>query len=819
MRTTIDFGIDLGTTNSAISVQQGLKSVLLEDADGEVLVPSVIHVAADGTISTGLAAMSRRMEDPANTTVEFKRLMGSDSTVSFPASGRRLNPEELSAEILKTLLTRAEERTGTRPEAAVVTIPAMFQLTQCASTRKAAQLAGIKEAPLLQEPIAAALAHSGSGTAGNGYWLVYDLGGGTFDVSLVRSKGGRLQVLDHDGDNHLGGKDLNRAVVRHAAEQVRAEGKLGTFGRTAPEFADAFTRLAVEAEQARIRLSAVTDTELKIEQLAQNEAGDWIGLQMNLDRDKLQALVRGTINRTTELCRKLLKRNQLSGSDLHAIVMVGGPTQTPFLPELLQTELGAEARHMGDPTTIVATGAALFASTQRIQSATMSKPMASSVDGLTLNLEYEAMTTNKRPLLVGRFPDDEAANLTVEISSEDGSYSSDRISVHENGAFSASLQLQDGQLNLFHVKAFRDGQPVAVAPSEFSIVHGLSMGKPPLSQSVGVALADNSARWYLRKGEPLPARHTVTHATTTSLTKGESGDAISVPLIQGESSRADRNKVIGVLTIHAEKVLRDLPAGAEVQVTLAVDEFSNTSASAYVPHLESWFDDVVSLQFEQGDVQQVERGLESQKDRLSELEKLAEEMDESEQTNVDSRFREVEELMEEGDADSVQLAEHLLRMATSEIDQFEDDAKMQKATADFDEQAKEALEIVTEYGNDVEKEQLDALILEFREAAESHDEKLAEEKREAIELLVRQVLYRTPGYWYGMLGHLIEQLQQLGLADMATGEIQEGVNAANREDVSTVISICQKLYERLPRDERADSPLASAISSITSNIQ
>lgn len=819
MRTTIDFGIDLGTTNSAIAVQQGLESVLLADDAGETLVPSIIHVAADGTVSTGLDAQRRRMEDPANTTVEFKRLMGSGSTVSFPASGRSLNPEELSAEILKSLLQRAEQKTGTRPEAAVVTIPAMFQLTQCASTKKAAELAGIREAPLLQEPIAAALAHSGSGTAGNGYWLVYDLGGGTFDVSLVRSKGGRLQVLDHDGDNHLGGKDLNRAVVRFAAEHVRAEGALGAFSRTAPEFADAFVRLAVEAEQARIRLSDTDNTELRIEKLAQNEDGDWIGLQVSLDRDRLQSMVRGTINRTIELCRKLLKRNQLTGADLHAVVMVGGPTQTPFLPSILHAELGAEARHMGDPTTIVATGAALFASTQRLRDVTVQKAAAGGGGGLAVSLEFESMTTNRRPLVVGRFAEGEAAELAVEISSADGSFQSGRIDVHENGAFSASLVLQEGQLNLFHLKAFRGDAAVEVTPSEFSIVHGLSMGKPPLSQSVGVALADNSARWYLRKGEPLPARQTVTHATTTTLTRGESGDAICVPLIQGENNRADRNNVIGVLRIHAEKVTRDLPAGAEVQVTLAVDEFSNTTASAYVPHLDSWFDDVVSLQFEQGDVEQVERGLESQKDRLSELEKLAENLDDDEQTSVDTRFREVEELMEEGDADSVQLAEHLLRMATSEIDQFEDDAKMQKATADFDEQAKEALEIVTEYGNDGEKEQLDSLILEFRDAAALHDEKLAQEKREAIEDLVRQVLYRTPGYWYGMLGHLIEQLQNIGQADMAAGEIQEGINAANREDVSGVIAVCQKLYERLPRDERAGSPLAPAMSTITSNIQ
>ncbi len=126
--------------------------------------------------------------------------------------------------MLRVLAQRALRHDGHPLRAAVITVPAMFQLAQCESTRRAAALAGIEHAPLLQEPIAAAIAHSGSGFTREGHWLVYDFGGGTFDVSLVRSRAGRLQVLDHDGDNHLGGKDFNRVLARWAAERVREEG-------------------------------------------------------------------------------------------------------------------------------------------------------------------------------------------------------------------------------------------------------------------------------------------------------------------------------------------------------------------------------------------------------------------------------------------------------------------------------------------------------------------------------------------------------------------------------------------------------------------
>ena len=205
MRLTIDFGIDLGTTNSALALQTSGAPRLLPDAAGHVLLPSAIHLAANGTPEVGQLALERRFTDPANTSIEFKRLMGTNSRTTFPASGQSVTPEELSAMILRSLAQRAQAQTGEPLRAAVVTVPAMFQIPQCEATRKAAALAGIEHAPLLQEPIAAAIAHVGSGSVQDGYWLVYDLGGGTFDVSLVRSRGGRLQVLDHDGDNQLGG--------------------------------------------------------------------------------------------------------------------------------------------------------------------------------------------------------------------------------------------------------------------------------------------------------------------------------------------------------------------------------------------------------------------------------------------------------------------------------------------------------------------------------------------------------------------------------------------------------------------------------------
>src|SRR4030095_14856092 len=153
------------------------------------------------------------------------------------------------------------------------------------------------------------------------------------------------------------------------------------------------------------------------------------------------------------------------------------------------------------------------------------------------------------------------------------------------------------------------GAKVPVEPSQITVLHGFSVAKPPLSQSVGVMLADNNVCFYLRKGAVLPARNTMVHRTTITLPKGHSGDAIHVPMVQGESNRGDRNKVIGVLRIVAEKIGRDLPSGTELQVSMSIDEFSRTTSRAFVPLLDQWFDDVVFFHMETKKVDEVEKGL------------------------------------------------------------------------------------------------------------------------------------------------------------------------------------------------------------------
>ncbi|HZN94928.1 MAG TPA: Hsp70 family protein, partial [Myxococcales bacterium] len=330
MRATIDYGIDLGTTNSAIARQDGARTVLLPGEDGGALLPSAVHIGADGQPCVGAVARDRGNADPANTALEFKRLMGTPERRQFPASGRSLSPEELSAEVLRALARRVDGEGPLR--AAVITVPAMFQLPQCEATRRAASLAGIEHTVLLQEPIAAAIAHAGSASVKEGHWLVYDLGGGTFDVSLVRSRGGRLQVVGHDGDNHLGGRDFDRLVTRHAAERIREQGLLDGFKRSDPRHADAFARLKLEAERLRLRLSRDEVATFQVDDLGSpGSGGGPAGIRFDMSRIELEAMIDPLVQRSLQLCEALLARHGVAAHQLNGVVMVGGPTLTPCI--------------------------------------------------------------------------------------------------------------------------------------------------------------------------------------------------------------------------------------------------------------------------------------------------------------------------------------------------------------------------------------------------------------------------------------------------------------------------------------------------------
>lgn len=268
MRDTVDFGIDLGTTNSAIAVVEGGNVSVIKNNDGWDITPSAVWIPKEGRVHVGRQARDRVEHDPANATAEFKLEMGlADSRKTFATAGASLSPPQLSAEVLRSLRADAAHHTGTPPESAVITVPAAFALNQNKATIEAAELAGFTSAcPLVQEPTAAAFAYGFQDATDRAYWMVFDFGGGTFDAALVSKRDGDLRVLNHAGDPFLGGKLIDWALIeRLLVPAAAAELGLADMRRDNPQWRRNFAKLKRAAEDAKIHLSRQDQVEMLID--------------------------------------------------------------------------------------------------------------------------------------------------------------------------------------------------------------------------------------------------------------------------------------------------------------------------------------------------------------------------------------------------------------------------------------------------------------------------------------------------------------------------------------------------------------------------
>ena len=375
-RQTIDYGIDLGTTNSSVAVLVGTTAEVVPNRYGSSFTPSAVWFDKRGKLYVGQEAKARYIDDEENTGVEFKLRMGEPWKKTFQRSGVALLPEEMSAEVLKSLRIDVQTNKGEDPRAAVVTVPAAFELPQCEATRRAAELAGLTLSPLLQEPVAAALAHGFQTASNKVFWLVYDFGGGTFDAAVIQVRDGVIQVVNHAGDNYLGGKNIDWDIVEKLLmPKLVSERPLAGFSRQNPKWLSALAKLKGKAEEAKIQVSRTQrPTEIWIEDLCRDDRGETIDFTFELQPAELQRITAPWVARSISLCKLALHDKGLSGRDIEKVIMVGGSSLFSWLQEELARKLGARLDLSIDPMTVVARGAAVFAGTQRLDAPDAPRP-------------------------------------------------------------------------------------------------------------------------------------------------------------------------------------------------------------------------------------------------------------------------------------------------------------------------------------------------------------------------------------------------------------------------------------------------------------
>ncbi|HEX3769546.1 MAG TPA: Hsp70 family protein [Polyangiaceae bacterium] len=596
MTSELYLGIDLGTTNSAAALFDGENVDLVRNAEGASITPSVVRIDARGNVTVGAKARRAMDRDPENVRAEFKRLMGTPHPLAFAASKVSKRPEELSAHVLRAIREDVKAQRGFAPARAVISVPALFELPQTAATSEAARLAGFERVEMIQEPIASAIASGWKAEAGAGPWLVYDLGGGTFDASLLETQDGLLRVVGHDGDNFLGGRDFDAAVVDWAIEQAAAEHGV-RIARDDPAHATALRRLRLAAEEAKIELSRAREAELTVDAL--DVGGASVDLALVLGRDTLEALVTPLLERSLAVCRRLLARHGIvpGQGSLTNVVLVGGPTAMPLLRARVREGLCAPFGEGLDPMTLVAQGAALYAASAGL-GARPSEVQAEAPKGKKVWLQYPAMSSDLSPFVVGRLVDmaDRASVAQVVIHRAGGGWSSAPEAVDAEGTFAVMVSLAPRAVNEFRVEGrAADGAAVALSPGRFSIVHGVTVGDPPLSRSIGVALATNHVRSFFERGTPLPIRRMFPVRTVESLSPADPQSCLRVPIVQGEFPLAHLCRLVGTLEVRGAELRAPLPSGSVLDVTIELDRGGRLSASARVEATSQVFDSIAHL--------------------------------------------------------------------------------------------------------------------------------------------------------------------------------------------------------------------------------
>lgn len=606
-RNKIDYGIDLGTTNSAICRMEKGKPTIKKTDTLKDTMPSCVSINKKGAIKVGDTAYNNMKQDvrrqtktwvkgESNSYIEFKRTMATSTRYYSGNANKDFSSEELSAEVLKALKSFV---TDENINSIVVTVPAKFNVNQKTATIEAAQLAGFKKCELLQEPIAAAMAYGLTADEKNGIWMVFDFGGGTFDAALLKVEDGIMQVYDTEGDNYLGGKNLDYVIVDNiVVPQLRKDYALDNYLSNPDKKEILRDAMKTYVEDARIQLSFKDEEDMisNIGELGADEEGEEIELDMTLTQEEAFDAMRPLYQRAVDICKGLMQRNNLAGSQINKLILVGGPTYCPLIRQMLKEQVTPNVDTSIDPMTAVATGAALYASTIDAEVSDEDiKPEA-----VKLNIEYQSTTVETTEYVPVSLADSsDRPKVLVEFVRDDKAWSSGKIEIDGKGDV-IELNLHE-RANSFCIVCYDDkGNSIPCFPDEITIIQGSSVGAAPLPYNIGIGVwntAKNRSVFRmatgLEKNRPLPATGVLNDLKTSSqLRPGMAEDTLTIPLYQvdyapeAEGRSTSLYQHVGDVVFSGDDVNTHIPKDSLVNVTLRADTSEQMKVEVYFPAMD-----------------------------------------------------------------------------------------------------------------------------------------------------------------------------------------------------------------------------------------
>lgn len=796
-------GIDLGTTNSAISSYDGELITLYKSQEQHDVTPSALFIDKRGNKYVGSRAYNNAARSPNNAATLFKRLIGTSTPIKLPAVDLVMTPEECSTEIIKVLYSylpeeiRSSSETGT-----VITVPAAFNQMQKDATLSAANNAGLVNVALMQEPVAAVMSVMKKRN-NDGIFLVFDLGGGTLDIALAESISGRVSLLSHGGIAMCGGRDFDRILFDNVIKPwLMSNFNLPDSVSTDPKYKTLMRMGMWATEKAKIDLSTQDET---IVSLSESEIGlsdldgEEIYIDISIAREQLNLLIEDKIQDSISAARETIEKAGLSPHDIERIVFVGGPTHYKPLRDKVSFELGISPSTDVNPMTAVSEGAAIFA--ESIDWNSENRSRKSSKGSLNTNHELIDLKVN----YIARTPDTQAkvvvklgssnSNFEMQIDCMDTGWSTGRIEL--TGSSSAKLPLSKSGENNFKLFVFDvNGQPIKLEEDTIVISRtAANIDAIPASHSVGIETLDKIGGqpvldYLVKEGDHLPVKGQRIYKAEETL-KANSTGSIKFKLWEGDiKSPVSDNRFVGLFEIRGSDFDEGaILSGAELICDFEVTDSGNVKIEVSIPSIGGAFEsqrNFYSRQDGEIDYTKAHKLIEEEsRSTLNRIEEIESSVGDEKLTKAKNIINQANEIASDADdpesakqaMDNIQDAKKLLAEARNKHLKPIREIELEKVVEMFD-------SLVREYARPSEQQTFDNLVITARRAIDNNSSEfeshLTELRSKSFMILWRQDWFIAQRFkWLAEDSHLFidsslhDQLVQLGQQAMASNDIEK----------------------------------------------
>lgn len=596
-------GIDLGTTNSAICTYDGESTRVWKSPEQNDVTPSAIYIDKRGNKYVGKRAYDSAPHSPNNSALLFKRLMGTSTPIELKAIGETKTPEECSAEVLKVLYGYLPEEIRNDPNTGtVITVPAAFNQMQKDATMQAAEMAGLGNVALMQEPVAAVMSVMKARNT-DGIFLIYDLGGGTLDIAIAESIGGRVNLLAHGGIAMCGGRDFDRVLFDNVVKPWLFENfNLPDDLSANPDFKSLMRLANWATEKAKIELSSREESVISLsesETRARDLSGEEIYIDIPITRQTLDELIEERVTESVTAARETLSKAHLSAHDVERVVFVGGPTNYKPLRDKVAFELGIPGTTDVNPMTAVAEGASLFAESIEWKSDNRARKsnrgQVSSQGDLQLSFNYISRTPDTKAKIALQIKGEALPGAEFQIDSVDTGWTSGKMALQHGAIVSVTLSKQGA--NTFKISVTDSaGGPLPLGNDEIVITKtAATVDAIPASHSIGIEvlekLGGKSVLDYLvRAGDSLPKKGKKVFKAAESLKAGVAG-SLNLKIWEGDiEDPVTDNRPVGVLKISGSDFDDGvIPAGADLECDYEILDSGNIIIEVSVPSIGGVF--------------------------------------------------------------------------------------------------------------------------------------------------------------------------------------------------------------------------------------